>query len=215
MEQRAEAVHRSGALHLLIALFLLILASPLFEGGEAGRIVTNALYSLVLLAIARAASDGRRIQVTFLALAVLAILLLWLDTGDQATASEIAGLLLFAALNAAAIALVLRRMLLAPAVNFDVICGAVAIYLLLGVTWALTYMVLDAVDPAAFELLSLTAAAGWTDFLYFSFATLTTLGYGDISPTGDFVRIWAVMEAAVGVLYLAVLVARLVSLYRS
>ena len=49
---------------------------------------------------------------------------------------------------------------------------------------------------------------------YFSIVTLTTLGYGDVTPDLPFVKIWAVMEAVVGVLYIAILVARLVSLYR-
>ncbi len=79
----------------------------------------------------------------------------------------------------------------------------------------MTYVLLDGLNPQAFEVVSANLETGWTDFLYFSFATLTTLGYGDISPDAPFVRIWAVMEAVTGVLYIAILVARLVSLYRA
>ena len=56
--------------------------------------------------------------------------------------------------------------------------------------------------------------SAWTQFLYFSLTTLTTLGYGDITPINPFARIWATLEAVVGTLYVAILVARLVSLYR-
>ena len=150
-----------------------------------------------------------------MALAILTILLLWASVEDRSNLQRIGGLTLFVALNAVAIGLVFWRVVSAPAVTFDILCAGVALYLLIGVTWALTYMVLDVLDPDAFEFISLTADKGWTEFLYFSFATLTTLGYGDITPNAPFVRIWVVMEAVMGVLYVAVLVARLVSLYRA
>jgi hypothetical protein len=54
----------------------------------------------------------------------------------------------------------------------------------------------------------------WNQLVYFSLTTLSTLGYGDISPVKAFARLWATLEAAVGVLYLAILVARLVAVYR-
>ncbi len=215
MGRLSASVHGARGFYLLASLVLLILVSPFLEGTRVGHFIGNALFSFVLLAAVNAASGNRRTQIVAFATAVLAILLFWTSTGDAAAPGRIAGMLLFVAVNVAAIVLLLRRLVLAPAVDFDVLCGAVALYLLLGVTWALTYMVMDTLNPSAFESLSITTETGWADFLYFSFTTLTTLGYGDISPSAAFARIWAVMEAAVGVLYLALLIARLVSLYRS
>lgn len=93
--------------------------------------------------------------------------------------------------------------------------GAVAAYLLIGITWAFLYGLLDQILPHAF---SLPAAGGEYSverqgvITYFSFITLTTLGYGDITPTHDISRMFAVMEALIGQLYPATLLARLVSL---
>jgi len=162
-----------------------------------------------------AASDSRRLRLLLLTLAVLTIVLLWTSVEDQSTFVRIGGLSLFVILNTVTIVRVLWRVLLAPDVTFDILCASIALYLLIGTTWTLSYIVLDILNPDAFKLISMTAEKGWTEFLYFSFATLTTLGYCDISPSAAFVRIWAVMEAVTGVLYLAILVARLVSLYRT
>ncbi len=214
MRLQTGSIYRSGALQLLVALVLLILLSSILEGTQFGQVAVDVLLALVILATVRAASGERRIQIAFLVLAVAAIALLWTSDGVQRVGVGVVGLLIFVVLNVGTIALMLRRILQAAIVDFDVLCSAVAVYLLLGVTWALTYIVIDILDPTAFEQLALRAWAGGTDYVYFSFVTLTTLGYGDISPDGNFVRIWAVMEAAVGVLYLALLIARLVSLYR-
>jgi len=93
--------------------------------------------------------------------------------------------------------------------------GAVAAYVLIGVTWSTLYRLLDLCLPAAF---SITAAADLTpaelreSLTYFSFVTLTTLGYGDITATHSIARMFVVFEALVGQLYPATLLARLVSL---
>ncbi len=214
MELQAGSIYRSGSLQLLVALALLIILSSLLEGTQFGQRAGDLLFALVILATVRAASSERRTRLIFLVLAVSAIALLWTSNGVERTGVGVAGLMVFVILNTGTVGLMLKRILQAKVVGFDVLCSAVAVYLLIGVTWALTYIVIDILDPTAFEQLAVSAWAGGTDYVYFSFVTLTTLGYGDISPDGNFVRIWAVMEAGVGVLYLALLIARLVSLYR-
>ena len=93
--------------------------------------------------------------------------------------------------------------------------GAVAAYLLIGITWAFIYGLLDQLLPNAFNL---PADGGEYSIkrqgtiTYFSFITLTTLGYGDITPTHEISRMFAVMEGLIGQLYPATLLARLVSL---
>jgi hypothetical protein len=106
-------------------------------------------------------------------------------------------------------------------VTFNTVCASLCIYLLLGLVWALAYSVLDVLDPAAFTYTvaagrhpsRLRVGGGDTAVLYFSFATLTTLGYGDIVPTSPISRMLASTEAIAGQLYLAVLVARLVGMH--
>jgi hypothetical protein len=94
------------------------------------------------------------------------------------------------------------------------IMGAIAAYLLFGITWSILYGLLDQVLPKAFSISAAGAygAERQEEIIYFSFVTLTTLGYGDITPTHDVSRMFAVMEALLGQLYPATLLARLISL---
>lgn len=215
MVQIPASARRIRSPYLLASLGLLILVSPFFEGTRISEFAVDVLYTLVLLTAVHAASDNRRIRIVAFASAALAILLMWVNAADPSSLGRVVGMSLFVAVNFAVIGLVLRRVVQAPTVTTEILCAGIALYLLVGVTWALTYIVMDTINPGAFADLSPTVAKGWTDFLYFSFATLTTLGYGDISPDLPFARIWAVTEAVTGVLYIAILVARMVSLYRT
>jgi len=97
------------------------------------------------------------------------------------------------------------------------IVGAVCVYLMLGVIWAILYSLLEAAVPGSFAgLTERIMDGGWgPDWVYFSFVTLTTLGYGDILPLTSSARALAYFEAIVGQFYLAVLVAGLVGAYLS
>ena len=93
--------------------------------------------------------------------------------------------------------------------NAEKIAAAVCVYLLLGVVWQDLYILVDVLIPGSYNAESLSI----TDFLYFSFITLSTLGYGDITPVNSPAQALAFTEALVGQLYLTILVARLVGLY--
>ena len=97
------------------------------------------------------------------------------------------------------------------------IVGAICVYLMLGVIWALSYALMEAVIPGSFKgLTEQVASSSWNpDWVYFSFVTLSTLGYGDITPLTYSARALSFFEAIVGQFYLAVLVAGLVGAYLS
>ena len=113
---------------------------------------------------------------------------------------------------------VLAAVLRGGKVTGDKIAGAICVYLLLGLAWAMIYGLVALVQPGSFHtpvdahLVEHAATRAEYGFIYFSFATLTTLGYGDITPASSFARMFAWMEAVVGQLYIAILVARLVAL---
>lgn len=100
-------------------------------------------------------------------------------------------------------------------ITTDRTAGAISVYLLLGLLWSMAYGVVSATDPEAFkglEPFTLDQSGAQLDYIYFSFVTLTTLGYGDISPVAPLAQTLAWFEAVVGQLFLAVTIARLVSL---
>jgi hypothetical protein len=123
----------------------------------------------------------------------------------------LASLLFMVALTAVIFSRVFRN---SGLVTSHRIHGALAVYMLFGITWSTLYALLDQTLPGAF---SVPAPPEFSperqqDLTYFSFITLTTVGYGDITPTHDVSRMFAVMEALTGQLYPATLLARLVSL---
>lgn len=108
----------------------------------------------------------------------------------------------------------LHRIFSETTVTIDSIQGGIAIYFLSGVFWAFLYQTLLLFDPDAI-LFSDHVLGAFSDLIYFSFITMTTLGYGDIMPISRMAKNMAVLEAVWGQTYLAVLVARLVGLHLS
>ena len=100
-------------------------------------------------------------------------------------------------------------------VSGDTLRGAVCVYVLLGVAWAVAYRFVGFLEPDAFNIAGHFVDQGRSLALhiYFSFVTLTTLGYGDISPISPIARTLALLEAAAGQIYVAITIARLVSMY--
>ena len=103
-----------------------------------------------------------------------------------------------------------------PRVTRDVLYAAVAVYLLLGATFVSIFGVVETLQPGSFIDNAAPverAFLPWQTLVYYSYATLTTLGYGDVLPISGWARSLATLEAVIGVLYLAILMARLVGLY--
>jgi len=93
----------------------------------------------------------------------------------------------------------------------DELSGAIVVYLLIGITWALLYSYIELLYPNSFSFVSADdLQAKGSALFYYSFVTLTTLGYGDILPVSQFARMVAYLEAVSGVMYTAILVAGLV-----
>ncbi len=131
----------------------------------------------------------------------------WLfPTPDLAVWREISTLATLVVLGRVVLGLVLRR----GPITTRRIQGAIAVYLLLGFIWAQAYELLALWHPGAFT--GAVDGSGPLPWTYYSFVTLTTMGYGDIMPVHPLARAAAVLEALTGQLYLAIMLARLVSL---
>jgi len=108
----------------------------------------------------------------------------------------------------------MREVAVGNDISLNRIIGAICIYLLLGVMWSILYAFIELLQPGSFQGFTEQVAASWNrDWVYYSFVTLTTLGYGDITPVSQTARSLSLTEAIVGQFYIAVLVAGLVSAY--
>jgi hypothetical protein len=204
---------RSG-FSLLASLLFLLLVSPFLEGDGIGRLMLIVLFSLVLLAAVDVASDRRKHLVFAASLAVAWIFLSAVHFALRNILLELTSILVLIVLSVFTIGIALQRITRANRVNFDILCGAISIYLLIGITWAASYTMIEAFMPGSFTFSGADLYSGWNEALYFSLTTLTTLGYGDIAPLRPFARIWSTLEAVTGSLYIAILIATLVGMYR-
>ena len=202
-------------LFLLIVLGLLFVMFPLIDEMEGGHLILSFLFSLVMLAAVYAAGQHRRFLVLAAVLAVFAIVLRWTSHFRPDLVGPTAFLTVGLALLLLCMVGLLRFILRAPRVDSEVLSAAVAVYLLLVVAWTLAYWIVALWSPNAFVFGNTAGVTRMDEFnaFYFSLITLTTLGYGDITPASHLARMLAGMEAMVGMLYVAVLIARLVSLY--
>jgi hypothetical protein len=212
---------------LLGALLLLLITSPLApllraHGHErVGAALTALLFVIVMMAAVPAVGKTGRTVAIALILVVPSIALRSIDVFHQHSAVQFVHLLTGVLFLLFAIVLIAGYLLGASRVTLNTVNAALCIYMLFGVLWACAYSLLELLEPGAFALptprsgdatLAGTNAESATDLLYYSFTTLTTLGYGDITPRSAFARMFAVTEAVVGQLILVVLVAHLVGL---
>ncbi|MDH4049361.1 MAG: potassium channel family protein [Gammaproteobacteria bacterium] len=201
---------------LLVALLLLLVALPVLETlfGWRGPIMRAVPYSLVLITGVWSLRMTRKWFHTVVALAVVGVALEVLNVANQNIAFTYLALSSFLLFLLLCTFLVLRQVLTGTEVDLNRIAGAFCAYLMLGFIWSIAYMTLFAMDPGSFHGLPQTADdLRLLDLQYFSFVTMTTLGYGDVSPVSDAARALAAVEAVIGQFYLAVLVAALVGAY--
>lgn len=204
------------ALHpLLVALLALVLAvKPLVDLGLLPRgAMAVAVLLTILAGLVGLARQGDRSRLPLLITGLAAMGLQGLALGVAGQEADL-GATIGAMVSFGLLAWAVLRQTLAPGrVTLRRIEGAIAAYLLTGLIFAGAYDLLGALVPGAFlqNGAPLRAQALGGDFLFFSFVTLTTTGYGDMVPVHPMARSLAVLQAITG-LYLAVVLARLVSL---
>lgn len=208
-------------LWLFVSLLLLSFFHPFSEILDRvfpffNHLVGVLLYTGLLMASIYALSDTRRHVVIAVLLALPALLFVWIDGLAGSPSYKIAYLVFGLLFVGYTVVRVLSYVLNGEEVVADKIYGALSAYLLLGHGWAFAYIIVEALNPGSFAGLSepgLVEGIG-SELIYYSFVTLTTLGYGEITPVSLPARNLAAMEAVTGVLYLATLIASLVGLYR-
>jgi hypothetical protein len=195
-------------------------AAPLLSRGPVGAYFLQLLLTVVFLGALNAVSEGKGPLRRGLILAIPAIAVTWIARfvpGNEGLASI--GVALGAVFLTYAILHIFGFVFRARRVTSEVLFAALALYLLIGLVFALTFTVVEAWQPGSLSLPTLASgpplsdASQFSTISYFSYVTLTTLGYGDIGPLTPTARSLVTLEALLGQLFIAVLIARLVALH--
>jgi hypothetical protein len=203
---------------LLFGLTLLLFAGALMEyfPGDAGpRIIQGATVAALLIGIGGQQKNRNHLVASII---FIVLMLLMVVAGELIDRAGFSYLHLFIMLGFFIWMtwLAVRQVLFTGSITSNDIVGAICIYMLLGLIWAVIYLLLAQTTPGAFNGLP---QASWLDnfsaAVYFSFVTITTLGYGDISPALPVARFFVIMEAIIGVFYMAILVASLIGVRMS
>ena len=213
---RAQGLYRLSMVHFLVALILLLVTVPFVMELSYGQLIETVLMTLVLLTAVLALGGQRRTLLAASTLVAPALIGNWLWHLRPDLLPREISLVAGIAFVAFVILHLLHFILRAPRVNSEVLCAAVSTYLMMGVLWSIAYTLVGRLVPQAFHIAANPdanrALAGF-ESLYFSFTTLSTLGYGDIVPVANVARLLAVLESTTGMFYVTLLIARLVSLY--
>lgn len=205
---------RYRGLWLLLALVFCLFMTPLADMGHVSIFTTPILFAIIILTAINAATQRRIHMILAVALAILWLLGIWFGFVLGRMAELVGSDLVFICLMILTIYIILGPMLAAKETDVDMLFGAIAAYLLIALAWAVSYDVIEHNFPGSFDD-GTEGRMGWSASLYFSLTTLTTLGYGDVTPVNALAGTWATLEAVVGQLYIAVLIARIVALIRA
>jgi hypothetical protein len=198
--------------YLLTTEIVILVAYPFLQVVEA-RFPIIPLLLLIAIAPALWVGLSRRVFVAVISVGVLAFLFnvvtFW-GANKALDEAVLILLILYAVFYFLAIAILMKRISSGAIVTADTIKGGISIYYLLGLFWAVLYMILLTYDPNALTNMQRETAS--FDCYYYSFTTLTTLGYGDIAPVAKYAKILAIMESVTGPVYLAIFVAQIIGL---
>lgn len=198
---------------LLLALLVLLFASALGTqmGLEVLTRITAILFTAIVLVAVWSMEQHRFPFSSRVGVTVLFVLLEGSEfiLGDYHLGTlQLVSLLLF---MVGTITVACRQVLMTGSVDANKIVGAICIYLLMGMAWAMAYLLVERLFPGSIPALS---GDHWRphvqDALYFSYVSLTTLGYGDMSPVQPLARYLAYMQAVTGQFYVAIVIASLI-----
>lgn len=215
---------RSSAAQFLAGLIVMLFVAPFVDELKYGEAIDAVLITLVLIAGVLAVGRSHRTLVLAGLLMLPAVVARWISNFRPdllpPEVHNVAALVFIGFVEFQLLHFIFR----APRVNSEVLCAGVSGYLLLGILWMSAYKLVSLLNPVdATHLGAFAFTVGTTtphplsqfEAYYFSFITLSTVGYGDITPLSNGARTLAMMEAMTGTLYMAVLISRLVALYSS
>ncbi len=196
--------------YLVIDVFVLL---P-FKLSLVGDVLNAVIFSMILVSGVFAVSVRAHFKVTIVALATITFIVHWLHLFSSSFAVETIDISLSIIFLSTLALLVVWRIFQGGHVSFHRIQGAIAVYLLIGWIWSDAFRLIFLFDPNSFIFPSFQVPGEpfQVRFLYFSYVTLTTLGYGDIIPLNLAAKSLVMVEGLTGQLFPAIMITRLVSL---
>jgi hypothetical protein len=199
---------------LLVSIIAELMLAPFFAGSVFGLHAAQGLAILVMVTALWAAGGRAAAVLLFVPTIAAHLLAAYWDSPPMHVAAMTLRILFFSYTTGLIVWRTMRR----PEVTIDTIAGAACAYTLLALVWAGFYVLLEFLRPGSFNIPAAWMGAAHDPaaaLAYFSFMTLTTVGYGDITPLWPGAGGLAAAEAIVGQLYLAITIARLVGLHAS
>ncbi|HXS35007.1 MAG TPA: ion channel [Solirubrobacterales bacterium] len=209
--QRAERASDAFGLVFVLVMITYVLASLLENRGWGSVALTLATSATSVVALVSSHARPRLVRLA-LTLSVLTVVLAAVGAASDNHLWLNLATLIQVSLLAVAMGAVLRRVVMAPEVGSRTILGALSVYAVLGILFTFLYGVIDRVQGGPFFEGHPNPTG--TDFLFFSYTTLTTTGYGNLVPGGQPGRLTSGLEMMAGQIFLVTLVAGLVSLWR-
>jgi len=206
---------KGRAKYVLILIVLLNVLYPITSSGSTISLIAFAALYAGLFIIGIFITSDNRAQITWsigIAVIWLFMTVIWAFDPTSFWKTQVSSFILIV-FHTTIILVLMRYIFTAEQVTADIIYAACAVYFLLSFFFVPVYGMLEAAIPGSFVDNTLGTPVHWQQFVYYSLVTLSTAGYGDILPANTWARMLAGLEATIGVLYVAILVARLVSLY--
>ncbi|KGF72789.1 hypothetical protein DO97_04705 [Neosynechococcus sphagnicola sy1] len=203
---------------LLLTLIATFLAAPFFTNNLITSLLFPLTLSVVLVLIVNRIKPNQAVFRLYLVLAGLSFLLqllgkLGLIGFNLSNSGVVISSLIFLFLLGIPVRLITQEIFNTPKVGADTLKGGVCVYILIGLFWGELYFTVYYLHPDGFR--GVSAFQSLSDLFYFSFTTLTTVGYGDITPAIPITRILSNLEGITGLMYPTIFISRLVSLYSS
>jgi len=197
---------------LLVSILLYLLVAP-FMGDFTGLKSLMAIFlSAILLSGVFAVSEQKKDAVIATLLAIPLLISIWLSHFISSARFNLLMDLFAVPFMLFTVVSMLVWIFKTTSVTRDVVAASIVVYLLMGLLWAFIYLALDILEPGSFSYDQGSDLQRPSLFSYYSFVTLTTLGYGDVTPLTPRARAFSFIEAIIGQMYIAILVARLVGL---
>jgi len=200
---------KSRFIYIIFAIMLVLLVNPFIRPlGLIGHLSSTLFLAMIPLASAYALTEDRRKTMIILLIAAPFVILDGLNVYFTSRVLMVVAVSFATILYFYIVSLLVKNLLSVRVVTANLIYCAISIYLLIGIMWAGIYNIVEGISPGSFS-----GTSEPVDLIYFSFVTLTTVGFGDVVPLSVFGKRLAIFEAAMGSIYMAVIIAMIVGRY--